>query len=67
MIKLLNHRKRKERERDVQVKNILTSHLKRKKRDFSFDFPPNLDFNPSVGAEMKEKEDGIKRNEREGV
>ena len=26
--------------------------------DFSFDSPPNLDFNPSVDAEMKEEEDG---------
>ena len=35
--------------------------------DFSFDSPPNLDFNPSVDAEMREEEDGIKNNEREGV
>ena len=35
--------------------------------NFYFDSPPNLDFNPSVDAEMKEEDDGIKRNEREGV
>ena len=35
--------------------------------DFSFDSPPNLDFNPSVDAEMREEEDGIKRNEKERV
>ena len=29
--------------------------------------PPNLDFNPSVDAEMKEEEDEIKRNEWNGV
>ena len=35
--------------------------------DFSFDSPPNLDFIPSVDVEMREEEDEIKRNEREGV
>ena len=35
--------------------------------DFSFDSPPNLDFNRSVDAEMREEEDGIKRNEGEGA
>ena len=32
--------------------------------DFSFDTPPNLDFYPSVDAEMKEEEEELKRNER---
>ena len=35
--------------------------------DFSFDSPPNLNFNPSVDAEMREEEDGIKKKMRERV
>ena len=37
------------------------------KLHFSFGSPPNLDLNPSVDVEMREEEDGIKRNERNRV
>ena len=50
VIKPINHRK--------------TSRSSRRASsvDFSLNFQPNLDFNPSMDAEMKEEEEGIKRN-----
>ena len=46
----------------MNTKSVTTSF----KRQFLPQFSPNLDFYPSMGAEMKEEEDERERNEREG-